>query len=102
MNCPALGSVTSVIGRIPILDLEPAVECGNRAVKAVAGSIGYDAASFGGIGKSGSDTFSFGPSISWAAFDLGRVNARIKIAHALADADLAAYESYLSTWEERR
>ena len=37
MNCPALGSVTSVIGRIPILDLEPAVECGNRAVKAVAG-----------------------------------------------------------------
>jgi starch synthase (maltosyl-transferring) len=37
MNCPALGSVTRVIGRIPILDLEPAVDCGNRAVKAVAG-----------------------------------------------------------------
>jgi len=57
------------------------------------GSIGYDAANFRGIGKSGSDTYSIGPSISWAAFDLGRVNTRIKIAHAQADADLAAYES---------
>src|SRR5262249_25699402 len=52
------------------------------------GSIGYDAATFGGIGKSGSDTYSVGPSISWAAFDLGRVSARIKIAHAQADGDL--------------
>jgi starch synthase (maltosyl-transferring) len=29
--------VTHVIGRIPILDVEPVVECGRRAVKAVAG-----------------------------------------------------------------
>src|SRR5882757_5817007 len=57
------------------------------------GSIGYDASSFGGIGKSGSDTYSIGPGISWAAFDLGRVSARIKIARAQTDADLAAYES---------
>src|SRR5580704_12888326 len=33
----AIGSVTSVIGRIPILDVEPAVECGGRPAKAVAG-----------------------------------------------------------------
>jgi outer membrane protein, multidrug efflux system len=57
------------------------------------GSIGYDAGTFGGIGKRGSDTYSVGPSISWAAFDLGRVTSRIKIARAQTDADLAAYES---------
>jgi starch synthase (maltosyl-transferring) len=32
-----MGTVTHVIGRIPILDIEPQVECGRRAVKAVAG-----------------------------------------------------------------
>jgi starch synthase (maltosyl-transferring) len=32
-----LGSVTGVIGRIPILDLQPVVDCGQRPVKAVAG-----------------------------------------------------------------
>jgi len=57
------------------------------------GAIGYDASTFGGLGKSGSDTYSIGPAISWAAFDLGRVSARIKIARAQTDADLAAYES---------
>jgi starch synthase (maltosyl-transferring) len=37
MKCPPLGSVTAVIGRIPILDVEPAVECGRRPAKAVTG-----------------------------------------------------------------
>jgi starch synthase (maltosyl-transferring) len=37
MKRPALGSVTRVIGRIPILDVEPAVDCGTRPAKAVAG-----------------------------------------------------------------
>src|SRR5580658_9008718 len=37
MKCPALGSVTGVIGRIPILDVEPAVDCGRRPAKAVTG-----------------------------------------------------------------
>jgi starch synthase (maltosyl-transferring) len=37
MNSAALGSVTRVIGRIPILDVEPAVDCGRRPAKAVAG-----------------------------------------------------------------
>jgi starch synthase (maltosyl-transferring) len=32
-----LGSVIGVIGRIPILDLQPIVDCGQRPVKAVAG-----------------------------------------------------------------
>ncbi len=33
----AIGSVTRVIGRIPILDVEPTVDCGSRPAKAVAG-----------------------------------------------------------------
>ena len=33
----AVGSVTRVIGRIPILDVQPAVDCGTRPAKAVAG-----------------------------------------------------------------
>jgi starch synthase (maltosyl-transferring) len=32
-----LGSVAWVIGRIPILDVQPAVDCGNRPARAVAG-----------------------------------------------------------------
>jgi starch synthase (maltosyl-transferring) len=37
MNRLAVGSVTRVIGRIPILDVEPAVDCGSRPAKAVTG-----------------------------------------------------------------
>ena len=37
MNSTPVGSVTRVIGRIPILDVEPAVECGRRPARAVAG-----------------------------------------------------------------
>ena len=37
MKRPVVGSVTKVIGRIPILDVEPAVDCGSRPAKAVAG-----------------------------------------------------------------
>jgi starch synthase (maltosyl-transferring) len=37
MKPAAVGSVTSVIGRIPIVDVEPAVDCGTRPAKAVAG-----------------------------------------------------------------
>ncbi len=37
MKATALGSVTRVIGRIPILDVEPAVECGRRPARAANG-----------------------------------------------------------------
>ena len=39
----------------------------------LAGSVALQAGSFLNIGKGGSDTFAVGPSIFWAAFDLGRV-----------------------------
>jgi starch synthase (maltosyl-transferring) len=37
MKTPRIGSVTGVIGRIPILDVEPSVDCGRRPAKAVDG-----------------------------------------------------------------
>jgi multidrug efflux system outer membrane protein len=88
----SLAASTARIG-VAIGDLFPKVT--------FTGSSGYNAATFRGIGKTGSDTYSVGPGISWAALDLGRVEARIKIAHAQADADLAAYEaSVLGALEE--
>jgi outer membrane protein, multidrug efflux system len=44
------------------------------------------------LGKGGSDTFAVGPGILWAAFDLGRVRARIRAADARTEAALALYE----------
>ncbi len=88
----SLAASTARIG-VAVGDLFPKVT--------FTGSIGYDAATFRGLGKSGSDTYGVGPGISWAAFDLGRVGARIKIARAQAEADLAAYEaSVLGALEE--
>ncbi len=56
------------------------------------GNLGFAANRLSGLGKSGTDTYSFGPQITWAALDLGHVRARIQAAHAQADAQLAAYE----------
>jgi multidrug efflux system outer membrane protein len=57
------------------------------------GEIGFLSPTFGEFGTAESRFFSFGPSITWAAFDLGRVRARIGSAKALTDAALASYES---------
>ena len=83
-----LAAATARIG-VAVGDLFPKVT--------FIGAVGYDAVNFNGIGKSGSDTFSVGPGISWAAFDLGRVKQRINIARASTEASLAAYESAVLT-----
>jgi multidrug efflux system outer membrane protein len=57
------------------------------------GSIGYLAPTFGEFGQGPSQFYSAGPSITWAAFDLGRVRARIGSAEAQTDAALASYQS---------
>ena len=65
------------------------------------GNLGVQASEFSGLVKGGADTYSFGPSITWAALDLGHVLARIKAANARADAQLAAYEkTVLNALEE--
>ena len=56
------------------------------------GNFGYAAGQLSQLGTAGTKTFLIGPSISWAAFDLGRVRARIRGARAETDASLAAYE----------
>ena len=56
------------------------------------GSVGLQAETLAGLGKNGADTWNFGPRITWAALDLGRVQARIKAADARTEASLAFYE----------
>jgi len=57
-----------------------------------AGSIALESQSVAGLGAAGSDAFGFGPRIFWAAFDLGRVRARIQATDAATAAALARYE----------
>ncbi|MFA5983508.1 MAG: efflux transporter outer membrane subunit [Methylococcaceae bacterium] len=87
-----LAAATAQIG-VAVGDLFPRVS--------FVGTIALEAGTFTGIGAAGSDTYSLGPRITWAAFDLGRVYARIKAAHANADANLAQYqETVLTALEE--
>lgn len=79
-----LASATARIG-VAVGDLFPRVT--------FIGSVGYNAGNSSNLGNAGSETYTFGPSISWAALDLGRVRSRILIADAQTDAALAAYES---------
>jgi multidrug efflux system outer membrane protein len=78
-----LAAATANVG-IATADLFPRVT--------FVGSVALQATSFLGLGESGSDTFALGPGIFWAAFDLGRVRARIKAADARTEAALAQYE----------
>ena len=78
-----LAGATARVG-VAVGDLFPKVT--------MTGQVGYFAPTFGEFGTSDARFFTFGPSISWAAFDLGRVRARIGSARAQTDAALAAYE----------
>ena len=78
-----LAGATARIG-VAVGDLFPKVT--------LTGSFGYLGPTFGDIGRSEARFYSIGPGISWAAFDLGRVRARISSAKAETDAALASYE----------
>ena len=56
------------------------------------GSFGYDAKTLNGLGTSSGRFYSIGPGISWAAFDLGRVHARVAGAKARTNTAVAQYE----------
>lgn len=67
----------------------------------IDGSIGLESGSTGGGFSGGADTFSIGPRLTWAAFDLGRVKARIRASEAQTEADLANFElTVLNALEE--
>lgn len=56
------------------------------------GSVGYAASESGALGDAGTGTRLVAPGISWAAFDLGSVRARIAGSRARSAAALARYE----------
>jgi multidrug efflux system outer membrane protein len=56
------------------------------------GTFGPQGATVPSLFQAGSAAYQFGPSLSWAFLDLGRVAARIRAADARADADLSRYE----------
>jgi len=88
----SLAAATARIG-VATADLFPRVT--------FVGSISLEASTLSGIVAPGSESYSVGPKISWAAFDLGRVYARIKAADARAEASLAGYEqTVLNALEE--
>src|SRR2546422_5207167 len=84
----SLAGATARIG-VATADLFPRVT--------FVGSVGLQAETFAGLGKSGADTWNFGPRITWAALDFGRVHARIKAADARTEASLAFYERTVLT-----
>jgi outer membrane protein, multidrug efflux system len=79
-----LAGATARVG-IATADLFPRVT--------LVGEVGYSAPTFGDFGQSEARYYSVGPSISWAAFDLGRVEARIGSAKAQTNAALAQYQA---------
>ena len=56
------------------------------------GTLGLQGQTLGALGKGGAEAYSFGPHLTWAAFDLGRVRQRVVAAGARADAALGQYE----------
>jgi outer membrane protein, multidrug efflux system len=78
-----LAAATAEIG-VAVGDLFPRIT--------FLGRWGFDAAARSNLGDAGAETYSFGPSISWAAFDLGRVKQRVRQREAATDRALATYE----------
>lgn len=78
-----LAAATANVG-VATADLFPSVS--------LSGFLGFTAARGSQLGSSAASAWSLGPSISWAAFDLGSVRARLRGAEADAEGALANYE----------
>lgn len=78
-----LAAATANVG-VATADLFPRVS--------LSGFLGFTAARGSQIGSSAASAWALGPSITWAAFDLGSVRARLRGAKADADGALANYE----------
>jgi outer membrane protein, multidrug efflux system len=87
-----LAASTALVG-VAIADLFPKVT--------FTGNFSYAAGEPAQLGTSASRGYLIAPGISWAAFDLGRVRARVAGSRARADGALATYEqSVLRALEE--
>jgi len=78
-----LAASTALVG-VAMGDLFPKVT--------FTGDFSYSAAAGSPLGGGPTRGYVVGPSISWAAFDLGRVKAQVEGSRARADVALAAYE----------
>ncbi|WP_449432789.1 efflux transporter outer membrane subunit [Pseudomonas putida] len=78
-----LAAATANVG-VATADLFPRVS--------LSGFLGFTAARGSQIGSAAANAWGLGPSITWAAFDLGSVRARLRGAKADAEGALANYE----------
>nr|WP_090448355.1 TolC family protein [Pseudomonas benzenivorans] len=78
-----LAAATATIG-VATADLFPRVS--------LSGFLGFTAGRGSQLGSSAARAWGVAPTISWAAFDLGSVRARLRGAEAEADGALAQYE----------
>ena len=78
-----LASATARVG-VAIADLFPRVT--------FVGSFNLESNSLTGFAAPGTGAYNIGPRITWPAFELGQVYARIKAAEAQADVMLAEYQ----------
>lgn len=74
---------------VAVTDLFPTVN--------IIGALGFIATNFVSLGTGSAIAASLGPSMKWAAFDLGRVRARIDQSDAESVAALARYEKTVLT-----
>ncbi len=79
----SLASATAMVG-VAVADLFPKVT--------FVGTFNLESNSLTGLGAPGSAAYNFGPRITWPAFALGQVYARIKAAEGRADVQLADYQ----------
>lgn len=79
----ALAAATAKVG-IATADLFPRVSFGGR--------LNLEGQTLASISQYGSNAYSFGPRISWAFLNLGRVRQQVKAAGHRADAALSTYE----------
>ena len=67
----------------------------------LTGSAGWRGTSLSDLGDTAAERYVFGPTISWAALDMGRVRARVQASDARTEAALARWEqSVLGALEE--
>lgn len=103
---PTLPSLVHIGKPAELLRRRPDIEAAEKSLEAATERVGVAVAdlfpkvTFNGtvaiqansLGGTGSGARSFGPNISWAAFNLGRVQAQIDAAGARAKAQLASYQ----------
>jgi len=111
---PALPPLVNIANPAELLRRRPDIRAAERALAAATarigvqtadlfprvtfvGNLGWSARQFSSLGNGGTDTYGFGPNITWAALDLGRVRGRVKAARAETEAQLAIYEKTVLT-----